>query len=169
MNYTNLPLIILFSIAVIYSFFMSIMTFTKSNMTFLDNRYVTQINKDDRGNYHSTLMATTIGSYVGAFILLILLIERLVTKDEEGHVVKFKWEILAMFIFGILVLLSLTILLVYFSTHENVFGTSGSANITYNYPFFNTLAYLIIFIVLGALYVHNIFKLSSQKTIVSNL
>ena len=92
-----------------------------------------------------------------------LLIERLVTKDEKGHVVKFKWEILAMFIFGILVLLSLTILLVYFSTQENVFGTSGSANITYNYPFFNTLAYLLIFIVLGSLYVHNIFSLSSQK------
>ena len=98
MNYTNLPLIILFSIAVIYSFFMSIMTFTKNNMTFLDNRYIAQINKDDKGNYHSTLMATTIGSYVGAFVLLILLIERLITKDENGHVVKFKWEILAMFI-----------------------------------------------------------------------
>ena len=70
MNYTNLPLIILFSIGVIYSFFMSIMTFTKNNMTFLDNRYVTQINKEDKGNYHSTLMATTIGSYLrGCFCI----------------------------------------------------------------------------------------------------
>lgn len=165
MNYTNLPLIFLFASSIIYAFFMSIMTFTKNNFTFLSDRYVFQINKDKTGNYHTTLLATTIGSYVGALAILILLIERLVTKDEYGHVTRFKGEILFLYLLGLAILISLLVLLGYFSVDERVFGTGSSVNLTYNYPFYNTLCYLIIFIVLGALYVHNIFILAKQRVL----
>jgi len=139
------------------------MTFTKNNFTFLSDRYVKQINKDNKGNYHSTLLATTIGSYVGAFAILVLLIERVVTKDDYGHVTKFKWEILFLFLFGLAILISLIALLAYFSTDEDIFGTKTGENLSYNYPFINTLCYTIAFLVLGALYVNNIFSLASKR------
>ena len=168
MNYTNLPLIFLFASSVIYAFFMSIMTFTKNNFSFLSDRYVFQINKDKTGNYHSTLLATTIGSYIGSLAIMILLIERLITKDDYGHVTKFKQEILFMFLLGVAILISLTVLLAYFSNSERVFGTGSSENLSYNYPFFNTLSYLIVFLVLGALYVNNIFTLAKQRDLEIN-
>jgi hypothetical protein len=163
MNYTNLPLIFLFSSSIIYAFFMSIMTFTKNNFSFLSDRYVSQINKDKKSNYHSTLLATTIGSYFGALIIFILLFERLATSDEFGHIARFKSEILFLFLLGLFVLLSLTILLAYFSINERMFGTGNNTNLTYNYPFFNTLCYLIVFLVLGSLYVNNVYSLAKQR------
>lgn len=94
---------------------------------------------------------------------MILLIERLVTKDEYGHVTKFKGEILFMYLLGVAIFVALIVLLGYFSNSERVFGTGSSTNLSYNYPLFNTLIYLVIFLVCGALYVNNIFSLAKQR------
>lgn len=142
---------------------MSTMTFTKSGLTFYSDRYVTQINSDTTGNYHSTLLATTIGSYVGSLVLFILLIERLFTKDIYGHVSKFKWEMLALYLFGLIILITLDALLFYFAGQDRVFGIGNQNNISYNYPFINTLCYMILYLALGALYIDDIFKLNKNK------
>ena len=160
---TKLPLIFLFASSVIYAIFMSLMTFTKSKISMFPDRYVQQINKDDKGNYHTTLLATTVGSYIGALAIGLFLLERVISKDNYGQVTGFKYTTLFMYLFGLAVLISLAILLAYFSYNERVFGIGSSENLTYNYPFTATLSYFFVFLILGAIYVSDVFKLEQQR------
>ena len=55
------------------------------------------------------------------------------------------------------------VMLAYFSYDERIFGVGESVNLTYNYPFINTLCYFVVFAVLGGLYISAVYKLAEAR------
>lgn len=150
MDLFKITLIILFGFTVGYSILMSILTFDQKSLNTLPTIYKLGSNK--KGKYHTTLITTTISSYL--FILLFLLF--IVRSDSILEEYKYQYYLF----FGLLLLINITssILFAIYSIEEKTFTKNKFKNLEYNYPFFVTLSYSILILILGSITVHNLRK-----------
>ena len=152
----------LLTTTLIYSVFMSLMTFTSTNLNFFPTVYNSAIKNKKSSKYYSTLLSNTVFSYVLFLLLLILLAEGILdlSKKLNGYSTLYLNSIIFFTVF-LLILLIFNALLVLYAEEEQFFTSKN--NIEYNYPFLATLVYTVAFIILGAYYIFIINRLYQSK------
>jgi hypothetical protein len=150
----------LFALTVIYTVFISLLTFTKDNLSFLSQVYINGISQ--KSAYKDTLYASCGYGYfltVLLFSLLLIVMNRGTSKIAGSYNL-----LLTFFIVSTLILLTLSFLSGWLSYHEKVF-TKGVKNLEYNYPFYINVLYSIFFIILAFWYISDLKNYKMVKNV----
>lgn len=151
-NWTgSYQLIFLLAFTVIYSAFISILTFSKDKLSFLSETYLKA--KDQDSKYKTTLYASSGYSYL--LVILILGMMMIAINRNHKSITNNYGLITGILIFSMLGLLALSVLLAYLPIHDNLFGKKIKSW-EFNYPFLVTSVYTIIFIIFASWYLTDI-------------
>jgi len=147
---------VLLTVTLIYSIFMSLMTWGKGNINFFPTAYNSALKNKKKSNYYYTLLSTTSFSYLLLFLIFFFAIEKLYSISKKLNITRSTYTIyLIFFVSSLISLLALDTSLGYFSVKDDYFD-KGIKSLEYNYPFYATTVYLIIFLIVGSFSVNNL-------------
>jgi hypothetical protein len=154
----------LFTATLIYSVLMSLMTFTTTHLSIFPTAYISSIKNKKSSKYYTTLLSNTISSYIITFSLFMLLLESFLELSKKTNIISsLRINSIIFFTLFVLILIGFISLLAIYANRDNFFVSKDKNNMDYNYPFFATLAYTIIFIILGSYYISIVDKNYQSK------